>query len=184
MMGYTTPAPKPQQDGSPALVKWSLGQSLQHIRQQVRRMIKALCPPSQHRCLTGKAEGQPLLHLGITTHLVTLPISIPLTSDAEAELTTRIIQSQTSSSYKAATQKLQQKQWVIQHRLRTKGRTKWLDSLKMARQPFPARYHTNRNRTTPTRQWTNSRQHYHRHHNNHTNTGQTPWHHTAILSHM
>ena len=110
--------------------KWSLGQSLQHFRLQVRRLVKVLCPVTQHRCLAGRARGQPLLHLGITTHLVTLPITIPLTPAAEHELAIRIIQSQASCSHKVATLKLQQKQWVVQHRLRTRGRVKWLASLR------------------------------------------------------
>ena len=112
-----------------APIRWSLGQSLHHFRLQIRRTIKAMCPPTQHRSITGQACGQPLMHLGITTHLTTLPLTIPLTKEAETEVATRIIQSQASSSYKAATTKLQQKQWVIQHRLRTKGRTKWLASI-------------------------------------------------------
>ena len=134
-----------------ALTRWSLGQSLHHFRLQVRRTIKALCPPTQHRCITGQADGQPLIHLGITTHLTTLPITIPLTQEAETEVATRIIQSQASSSFKAAARKLQQKQWVIQHRLRTKGRTKWLDSIPQWKgDPFSMNSHTEEDTHQPT----------------------------------
>ena len=126
MMGGDAPD---QADSEQKTIRWSLGQNLQHFRLQMRRTIKALCPQAQHRCITGQAKGQPLIHLGVTTHLTTLPITVPLTKEAETEVATRIIQSQASSSYKAANNKLQQKHWVIQHRLRTKGRTKWLDSI-------------------------------------------------------
>ena len=126
MMGNTSPAPQPQL----GMNKWSLGQSLHHFRLQVRRMVNVFCPATQQQCLVGRAAGQPLLHLGITTHLVTLPITIQLTPEAENELATRIIQSQASCSHKAATLKLQNRQWVIQHRLRTRGRVKWLAILR------------------------------------------------------
>ena len=128
MMGFSTPAP--QTTSSQAIERWSLGQCLQHFRLQIRRMVKVLCPASQQGITKGQARGQPLLHLGITTHLTTLPITIHLTPAAEEEIATRIIQSQTSCSHKAAVQKLQDKHWVIQHRLRTRGRTKWLASLR------------------------------------------------------
>ena len=130
MMGYSTPAPQANKDTTHASTKWSLGQSMQHFRLQVRRMVKVLCPGSQHQVLKGQANGQPLIHLGITTHLATLPITVQLTPAAETELAVRIIQSQASCSHKAANQKLRDRHWVIQHRLRTRGRTKWLTSLK------------------------------------------------------
>ena len=130
MMGHSTPAPQATKDTSQASAKWSLGQSMQHFRLQVRRMVKVLCPVSQHRVLKGQARGQPLRHLGITTHLAILPITVQLTPEAETDLAARIIQSQASCSHKAATQKLRDRHWVIQHRLRTRGRTKWLTSLK------------------------------------------------------
>ena len=146
MMGFDTSTPQPQQDGSPALVKWSLGQSLQHFRLQVRRLVKVLCPLTQHRCLIGQAKGQPLLHLGITTHIITLPISIPLTAAAETELAIRIIPTSKlllqSSHPKATSEAMGDPAQAADKRQSQVAR----QPTQMARQAFPTKHRLRRTR--------------------------------------
>ena len=112
-----------------AQTKDSLGEQLQLFRLQVRRMVKLTHPTHFHRLFTGSHAGQPLLHLGITTHLTMLPLELALQPEVEKEIAIRILQSQATCTHKAATARLEQQQWVRQARFRTKGRCKWVSSL-------------------------------------------------------
>ena len=107
----------------------SLGQLLQAFRLQVRRLVKIIYPPHIQRLFNGKAGGQPLMHLGITTHLTTLPLELNLRPEVEQEIAIRVLQSQASSTLKAATAKLHFQQWVHQKKLRIKGRCRWVKGL-------------------------------------------------------